>query len=81
MLLGGMGSVCTCSDARFEEALPLCLLCACRIHIYTHRRMAIEAEDVCLEKVIPITEGFAVEEGTNTLGWLSNPLQRRVWSP
>ncbi|XP_062476796.1 type II inositol 1,4,5-trisphosphate 5-phosphatase isoform X2 [Pezoporus occidentalis] len=32
------------------------------IHIYTHRRMAIEAEDVCLEKVIPITEGFAVEE-------------------
>ncbi|XP_030360930.1 type II inositol 1,4,5-trisphosphate 5-phosphatase isoform X4 [Strigops habroptila] len=24
--------------------------------------MAIEAEDVCLEKVIPITEGFAVEE-------------------
>ncbi|KAM8997295.1 type II inositol 1,4,5-trisphosphate 5-phosphatase isoform 2-T2 [Ara ararauna] len=32
------------------------------IHVYTHRRMAIEAEDVCLEKVIPITEGFAVEE-------------------
>ncbi|XP_033925127.1 type II inositol 1,4,5-trisphosphate 5-phosphatase isoform X1 [Melopsittacus undulatus] len=32
------------------------------IHIYTHRRMAIEAEDVCLEKVIPITAGFAVEE-------------------
>uniref|UniRef100_A0A8C6J7Z1 phosphoinositide 5-phosphatase n=1 Tax=Melopsittacus undulatus TaxID=13146 RepID=A0A8C6J7Z1_MELUD len=54
-------------DARTEEALPLCLLRACRIHIYTHRRMAIEAEDVCLEKVIPITAGFAVEEGTNGL--------------
>ncbi|XP_042649659.1 type II inositol 1,4,5-trisphosphate 5-phosphatase isoform X2 [Tyto alba] len=32
------------------------------IHVYTHRRMAITAEDVWLEKVIPITEGFAVEE-------------------
>ncbi|XP_068015479.1 type II inositol 1,4,5-trisphosphate 5-phosphatase isoform X1 [Melanerpes formicivorus] len=32
------------------------------IHVYTHRRMAITAEDVCLEKVIPITEGFAVQE-------------------
>ncbi|KAM9606680.1 type II inositol 1,4,5-trisphosphate 5-phosphatase isoform 2-T2 [Morphnus guianensis] len=33
-----------------------------RIYVYTHRRMAITAEDVWLEKVIPITEGFAVEE-------------------
>ncbi|KAM6235298.1 type II inositol 1,4,5-trisphosphate 5-phosphatase isoform 1-T1 [Spheniscus humboldti] len=32
------------------------------IYVYTHRRMAIAAEDVWLEKVIPITEGFAVEE-------------------
>ncbi|XP_076213369.1 type II inositol 1,4,5-trisphosphate 5-phosphatase isoform X2 [Aptenodytes patagonicus] len=32
------------------------------IYVYTHRRMAITAEDVWLEKVIPITEGFAVEE-------------------
>ncbi|XP_055561394.1 type II inositol 1,4,5-trisphosphate 5-phosphatase isoform X3 [Falco cherrug] len=32
------------------------------IHVYTHRRMAIAAEDVWLEKVIPIREGFAVEE-------------------
>ncbi|XP_074970537.1 type II inositol 1,4,5-trisphosphate 5-phosphatase isoform X2 [Phalacrocorax aristotelis] len=49
-------------DARIEEALPPCLLRACRIYVYTHRRMAITAEDVWLEKVIPITEGFAVEE-------------------
>ncbi|XP_010574248.1 PREDICTED: type II inositol 1,4,5-trisphosphate 5-phosphatase isoform X3 [Haliaeetus leucocephalus] len=63
-LLDGMGwglSV-TCGDARTEEALPPCLLRACRIYVYTHRRMAITAEDVWLEKVIPITEGFAVEE-------------------
>ncbi|XP_035201655.1 type II inositol 1,4,5-trisphosphate 5-phosphatase isoform X1 [Oxyura jamaicensis] len=32
------------------------------IYIYSHRRMAITAEDVWLEKVIPIREGFAVEE-------------------
>ncbi|XP_009469268.1 PREDICTED: type II inositol 1,4,5-trisphosphate 5-phosphatase [Nipponia nippon] len=32
------------------------------IYVYTHRRMAITAEDVWLEKVIPIAEGFAVEE-------------------
>lgn len=35
--------------------------------MYTHRRMAITAEDVWLERVIPITDGFAVEEGTDTL--------------
>uniref|UniRef100_A0A8B9PPY5 phosphoinositide 5-phosphatase n=1 Tax=Apteryx owenii TaxID=8824 RepID=A0A8B9PPY5_APTOW len=35
---------------------------ACRIHVYTHRRMAIAAEDVWLERVIPITDGFTVEE-------------------
>uniref|UniRef100_A0A7M4E3Q0 phosphoinositide 5-phosphatase n=3 Tax=Crocodylus porosus TaxID=8502 RepID=A0A7M4E3Q0_CROPO len=40
------------------------VLRACRIFIYTHRRMAIAAEDVCLERVLPIAEGFAVEEGT-----------------
>ncbi|XP_014463409.1 type II inositol 1,4,5-trisphosphate 5-phosphatase isoform X1 [Alligator mississippiensis] len=34
------------------------------IFIYTHRRMAITAEDVCLETVLPIAEGFAVEEVT-----------------
>ncbi|XP_031450763.1 type II inositol 1,4,5-trisphosphate 5-phosphatase isoform X1 [Phasianus colchicus] len=38
------------------------LLRVCRIYVYTHRRMAITAEDVWLEKVIPIAEGFAVEE-------------------
>uniref|UniRef100_A0A803V0R5 phosphoinositide 5-phosphatase n=1 Tax=Ficedula albicollis TaxID=59894 RepID=A0A803V0R5_FICAL len=45
-----------------QETLPPCLLCACRIYVYTHRRMAITAEDVWLERVIPITDGFAVEE-------------------
>ncbi|TRZ18021.1 hypothetical protein HGM15179_009109 [Zosterops borbonicus] len=50
----------TCRITRTEEALPA--LCACRIYVYTHRRMAITAEDVWLERVIPITDGFAVEE-------------------
>uniref|UniRef100_A0A8C9ETP7 phosphoinositide 5-phosphatase n=1 Tax=Pavo cristatus TaxID=9049 RepID=A0A8C9ETP7_PAVCR len=58
--LCGVGSACT-------EAFPPPLLRVCRIYVYTHRRMAITAEDVWLEKVIPIAEGFAVEEGTNTL--------------
>uniref|UniRef100_A0A8D0GF06 phosphoinositide 5-phosphatase n=1 Tax=Sphenodon punctatus TaxID=8508 RepID=A0A8D0GF06_SPHPU len=34
------------------------------ICLYTHRRMAISAEDVCLERVVPITERFAMEEVT-----------------
>uniref|UniRef100_A0A8C9EU61 phosphoinositide 5-phosphatase n=1 Tax=Pavo cristatus TaxID=9049 RepID=A0A8C9EU61_PAVCR len=53
--LCGVGSACT-------EAFPPPLLRVCRIYVYTHRRMAITAEDVWLEKVIPIAEGFAVEE-------------------
>lgn len=65
-----------CRHARTEEALPPCLLCACRIYVYTHRRMAITAEDVWLERVIPISNGFAVEEGTDTLWWLSGQFQR-----
>ncbi|XP_071608849.1 type II inositol 1,4,5-trisphosphate 5-phosphatase-like [Heliangelus exortis] len=32
------------------------------LHVYTHQRMAIAAEDVWLEQVIPITEEFVVEE-------------------
>ncbi|KAM6428509.1 type II inositol 1,4,5-trisphosphate 5-phosphatase isoform 6-T6 [Liasis olivaceus] len=41
--------------------------------LYTHRRMAIAAEDVCLERVLPMEEGFALEEvvpetGLPTLG-------------
>ncbi|XP_062996870.1 type II inositol 1,4,5-trisphosphate 5-phosphatase [Elgaria multicarinata webbii] len=32
------------------------------ICLYTHRRMAITAEDVCLERVLLLDEGFAVEE-------------------
>lgn len=35
----------------------------CRIFIYTHRRMAITAEDVSLEDIIPISLDFAVVEG------------------
>lgn len=34
-----------------------------RIFIYTHRRMAITAEDVSLEDIIPISLDFAVVEG------------------
>lgn len=35
----------------------------CRIFIYTHRRMAITAEDVSLEDIVPISLDFAVVEG------------------
>lgn len=35
----------------------------CRIFIYAHRRMAITADDVSLEDIIPITLDFAVVEG------------------
>lgn len=73
LLPDGMGSAPTCRDAR-GEALPLCLLHACRIYIYSHRRMAITAEDVWLEKVIPIREGFAVQEGMNALRGCSDHL-------
>lgn len=34
-----------------------------RIFIYTHRRMAITADDVSLEGIIPISLDFAVVEG------------------
>lgn len=34
-----------------------------RVFIYTHRRMAITAEDVSLEDIIPISLDFAVVEG------------------
>ncbi|KAM7138739.1 type II inositol 1,4,5-trisphosphate 5-phosphatase isoform 3-T5 [Macrochelys suwanniensis] len=53
-----------------EESVESRLLGLVRIHgehalfLYTHRRMAITAEDVCLERVVPITEGFAAEEVT-----------------
>ncbi|XP_061452357.1 type II inositol 1,4,5-trisphosphate 5-phosphatase isoform X2 [Rhineura floridana] len=32
------------------------------ICVYTHRRMAITADDVCLERVLLMQDGFAVEE-------------------
>lgn len=35
----------------------------CRIFIYTHRRMAITADDVSLEDIVPISLDFAVVEG------------------
>nr|XP_025046006.1 type II inositol 1,4,5-trisphosphate 5-phosphatase isoform X2 [Pelodiscus sinensis] len=53
-----------------EESVESRLLGLVRTHgehalfLYTHRRMAITAEDVCLERIVPITEGFAVEEVT-----------------
>ncbi|XP_039367317.1 type II inositol 1,4,5-trisphosphate 5-phosphatase isoform X1 [Mauremys reevesii] len=53
-----------------EESVESRLLGLVRTHgehalfLYTHRRMAITAEDVCLERVVPITEGFAAEEVT-----------------
>ncbi|XP_053867882.1 type II inositol 1,4,5-trisphosphate 5-phosphatase isoform X1 [Malaclemys terrapin pileata] len=53
-----------------EESVESRLLGLVRTHgehaifLYTHRRMAITAEDVCLERVVPITEGFSAEEVT-----------------
>ncbi|XP_043361806.1 type II inositol 1,4,5-trisphosphate 5-phosphatase isoform X2 [Dermochelys coriacea] len=53
-----------------EESVESRLLGLVRTHgehalfLYTHRRMAITAEDVWLERVVPITEGFAAEEVT-----------------
>lgn len=41
----------------------------CRIFIYTHRRMAITADDVSLEDIIPISLDFAVVEGEQ-LSWV-----------
>ncbi|XP_030074007.1 type II inositol 1,4,5-trisphosphate 5-phosphatase isoform X2 [Microcaecilia unicolor] len=43
------------------------------IFLYTHRRMAITGDDVTLDRIVPITEGFEVEEvlpdkGTHILG-------------
>lgn len=38
-----------------------------RIFIYTHRRMAITADDVSLEHIIPISLDFAVVEGEPSL--------------
>uniref|UniRef100_A0A8C8R855 phosphoinositide 5-phosphatase n=1 Tax=Pelusios castaneus TaxID=367368 RepID=A0A8C8R855_9SAUR len=53
-----------------EESVESRLLGLVRTHgehaifLYTHRRMAITAEDVCLERIVPITDGFAIEEVT-----------------
>ncbi|XP_067389802.1 type II inositol 1,4,5-trisphosphate 5-phosphatase isoform X2 [Emydura macquarii macquarii] len=54
-----------------EESVESRLLGLVRTHgehaifLYSHRRMAITAEDVCLERIVRITEGFAVEEVTS----------------
>uniref|UniRef100_A0A8D2QGD8 phosphoinositide 5-phosphatase n=1 Tax=Zonotrichia albicollis TaxID=44394 RepID=A0A8D2QGD8_ZONAL len=47
--------LCPCPSVLLPRA-------ALTIYVYTHRRMAITAEDVWLERVIPITDEFAVEE-------------------
>uniref|UniRef100_A0A3Q3JER7 phosphoinositide 5-phosphatase n=1 Tax=Monopterus albus TaxID=43700 RepID=A0A3Q3JER7_MONAL len=39
----------------------------CRIFIYTHRRMAITADDVSLEDIIPVSLDFAIVEGEQLL--------------
>lgn len=54
-------------DLPGSRPFPPPLLRVRRIYVYTHRRMAIAAEDVWLERVIPISEGFAVEEGIHEL--------------
>ncbi|EMP34863.1 Splicing factor 3A subunit 3 [Chelonia mydas] len=61
-----------------EESVESRLLGLVRTHgehalfLYTHRRMAITAEDVCLERVVPITEGFAAEEGSDVTVQISS---------
>ncbi|KAG8142921.1 hypothetical protein E2320_000233 [Naja naja] len=37
----------------------------CLICVYSHCRMAIAAEDLCLERVLRLEEGFALEEGSD----------------
>ncbi|GCB79020.1 hypothetical protein scyTo_0016900, partial [Scyliorhinus torazame] len=37
------------------------------IFMYTHRRMAIIAEDVSLEEIVPVSKDFVIEEGTDLL--------------
>ncbi|XP_065713457.1 type II inositol 1,4,5-trisphosphate 5-phosphatase [Patagioenas fasciata] len=55
--------VLTAGDSVESRLLGLVETCGEHaIYVYTHRRMAIAAEDVCLERVIPITEDFVVEE-------------------
>uniref|UniRef100_A0A8C6Z9D7 INPP5B PH domain-containing protein n=1 Tax=Nothoprocta perdicaria TaxID=30464 RepID=A0A8C6Z9D7_NOTPE len=39
-----------------------------RLHVYGHRRMAIAAEDVWLERLIPIAGDFSAQEGTGARG-------------
>ncbi|XP_058051479.1 type II inositol 1,4,5-trisphosphate 5-phosphatase isoform X3 [Ahaetulla prasina] len=55
----------------------------CQICLYTHRRMAIAAEDLCLERVLRLEEGFALEEVvTETeLPTLGSDVTVRIVSP
>uniref|UniRef100_A0A8C4GSA0 phosphoinositide 5-phosphatase n=1 Tax=Dicentrarchus labrax TaxID=13489 RepID=A0A8C4GSA0_DICLA len=53
----------TSASALYFKSVNVCLAIFCRIFIYTHRRMAITADDVSLEDIIPISLDFVVVEG------------------
>uniref|UniRef100_A0A4W6DHQ3 phosphoinositide 5-phosphatase n=1 Tax=Lates calcarifer TaxID=8187 RepID=A0A4W6DHQ3_LATCA len=48
------------------------------IFIYTHRRMAITADDVSLEDIIPISLDFAVVEGELRVSYQEDALELRL---
>ncbi|XP_069478761.1 type II inositol 1,4,5-trisphosphate 5-phosphatase isoform X2 [Ambystoma mexicanum] len=52
------------------------------IFLYAHRRMAITGEDVTLDRILPITEDFIVEEGADvTVRLLSQEVDLEVQLP
>ncbi|XP_060547383.1 type II inositol 1,4,5-trisphosphate 5-phosphatase isoform X3 [Pantherophis guttatus] len=55
----------------------------CLVCLYTHRRMAIAAEDLCLERVLRLEEGFALEEVAmeTELPTLGSDVTIRIVSP
>lgn len=59
-------------------ALSSPVLPALSLFLYTHRRMAITGDDVCLDQIVPISRDFTLEEGAQG-GWVVGvPL---LWAP
>lgn len=64
---GGKGLRLFLSQA--HRALSSPLLPALSLFLYTHRRMAITGDDVCLDQIVPISRDFTLEEGARGDGW------------
>lgn len=52
-----------------HRALSSPLLPALSLFLYTHRRMAITGDDVCLDQIVPVSRDFTLEEGAQG-GWV-----------